>query len=469
MIVSLHPLGPCASSNLRPRPPCQACRCSDAYVEDILPTTVPSPAPASSSKDRSGKQQSVEPPRNSVVTPSHSDDTVPHATPSPIQAGAIVPRRRFQRGNIIIRGKTPQRCGMYREDVLQANGTFKRVRRCVVLGPVSSLSERAAWQKFQPYLDHVNEAAKMPRKSGITLKALVEEWRTDVAVNLKGSTVRAAESHFRAHILPKLGSLPLTDISTKIVQGFVAYLATGKRSKNTVENVLLTLSSLLRKARAWGYACGNFSLADITLPREGVRKEQRSFTDEEVGTILSAAPEPFGTILAVTAILGLRIGEVLALRVSDVDFTKKIVRVRQSVDAATRTVQAVKSSASSADVPMPSQLEARLRKHLQAHSGKSDLLFTNKNGRPLSANKLREKVLHPLLDKLGIPRRGFHSLRHGAASALLADGATPAVVQKQLRHSDPRITLGVYAHVVGNQQRNAVEFRSARIEEFAVN
>jgi integrase len=53
-------------------------------------------------------------------------------------------------------------------------------------------------------------------------------------------------------------------------------------------------------------------------------------------------------------------------------------------------------------------------------------------------------------------------MRHGATSALLADGATPAVVQKQLRHSDPRITLGVYGHVIGNQQRDAVENRSTK-------
>ena len=72
---------------------------------------------------------------------------------------------------------------------------------------------------------------------------------------------------------------------------------------------------------------------------------------------------------------------------------------------------------------------------------------------PLCADKLREKQLHPLLDTPGIPRAGFHSLRHGAASALLADGATPAVVQRQLRHSDPRITLGIYGHVIGDQQR----------------
>lgn len=380
-----------------------------------------------------------------------------------------MPRRRFQKGNIIIRGKRPQRYGMYREDVLQSDGTFKRVRRCVLLGPVSSLSERAAWKLLQPHLDRVNAAAKMLPKSGVTLEEFAREWRTNVAVNLKGSTTRAAESHLRAHILPKLGSHTLNELNTKTIQSFVAYLATGGRSRKTVENVLLTLSSILRTARAWGYACGSFSLSDITMPREGVRTEQRSFTDEEIGRILAAASEPFGTILAVTAVLGLRIGEVLALRVSDVDLTRKIVRVRQSVDAATRTIQAVKSAASSADVPMPSQLEARLRKHLQIHDGKSDLLFVNRNGRPFSANKLREKALHPLLAKLGIARGGFHSMRHGAVSALLADGATPAVVQKQLRHSDPRITLGVYAHVIGNQQREAVEHRSARIEDFAVN
>ena len=186
-------------------------------------------------------------------------------------------------------------------------------------------------------------------------------------------------------------------------------------------------------------------------------------TDEEMGRIIAAASEPFGTILAVTSVLGLRIGETLALRVSDIDFAKHVIRIRQTVDAATRSVQAVKSSASSADVPMPTQLEVRLRAHLKKHDGKSELLFVNRRGRPFSANKLREKQLHPLLVKLGIPRGGFHSMRHGAASALLADGATPAVVQRQLRHSDARITLGLYGHVVGDQQRNAVQTRSARL------
>jgi hypothetical protein len=56
-------------------------------------------------------------------------------------------------------------------------------------------------------------------------------------------------------------------------------------------------------------------------------------------------------------------------------------------------------------------------------------------------------------------------VRHAAANPLLADGVTLAVMHKQLRHGDPRVTLCVSAHVMGDRQRTAVEFRSARIAE----
>jgi integrase len=113
--------------------------------------------------------------------------------------------------------------------------------------------------------------------------------------------------------------------------------------------------------------------------------------------------------------------------------------------------------------PHSVRAEARLRAHLQGHDSKNELLFVNRRGRPYSANKLREKKLHPLLKKLGIPRGGFHAARHGATSALFADGVSPVVVQKQLRHSDARITLEIYGHVIGDEQRIVVQNRSARL------
>jgi integrase len=111
------------------------------------------------------------------------------------------------------------------------------------------------------------------------------------------------------------------------------------------------------------------------MPRDGVRKEVRCFTDEEMQRIIANAP--LRTIVAITAV-GLRIGETLALRTSDLDFAKKIIRIRQSVDAATRKVAGVKSRASSADLPMPRELEMRLRAYLERHhDGKHELLFVN--------------------------------------------------------------------------------------------
>jgi integrase len=380
-----------------------------------------------------------------------------------------VPRRRFQKGALVIRGsRNPQRCGMYREDVLMKDGTIHRPQHMVRLGPANKLSERAAWAMLQPYLDRVNSTVKLPPKSGMSLEAFVQEWRVNVSVNLKASTVRAAESHLRTHIIPTLGKLTLPEVNTKLTQAFVTSLANRGLSRKTIENVLLTLSSILNKAKAWDYATGGFSFADLTLPRDGVKKEQRCFTAEEVGRIIYAAREPFATIWALVAMLGLRVGEALALRVSDLDFERKIIRVRQSVDSDTRKVQSCKSDASSADGPMPTQLEARLRKFLKGPASNTGLLFVNRNGRPYSANKLRENQLHPLLKKLGIPHGGFHAARHGVTSELLEGGAAPTVVQRQLRHSDARITLGIYGHVVGNAQRRAVQANAKNVEKYAV-
>jgi hypothetical protein len=122
-----------------------------------------------------------------------------------------VPRRRFQRGRLFKRGKTPVWVGVFREDRLATDGTIKRVQRKVVLGPCSLVSQRAAYAALQPYLDAVNVAPAPAPKVGKTLSSVVGEWREQIAVNLKPSTVRAAESHLKQHIVPRLGSLRLQD------------------------------------------------------------------------------------------------------------------------------------------------------------------------------------------------------------------------------------------------------------------
>lgn len=86
-----------------------------------------------------------------------------------------------------------------------------------------------------------------------------------------------------------------------------------------------------------------------------------------------------------------------------------------------------------------------------------DFLFLNARGNLFIAENVVRQALCPILDALKIPRCGFHAFRHTHASLLLSSGAASSVTQAQLRHSDARITLGIYGHIVGDEHREAVE------------
>jgi integrase len=86
-----------------------------------------------------------------------------------------------------------------------------------------------------------------------------------------------------------------------------------------------------------------------------------------------------------------------------------------------------------------------------------EFLFVNSRGRLFIAENVVRNHLVPILDALKIPRCGFHAFRHAHASLLLASGAAPTVAQARLRHADPRITLGIYGHVIGYAHREAVD------------
>jgi integrase len=292
--------------------------------------------------------------------------------------------------------------GMFREDRLQP--TFKRVRRTVTLGPCSQMSRRAALAALQPYLDAVNVApAPAPRKVGKTFSDAVQEWREQIAVNLKPSTVRAAESHLSQHIVKRLGNIPLRDMNVKNLQAFVTTTAATGVTRKTLENIC-------------------------------------------------------------------RAGEMLGLKIGDLDFNRKVIYIRRSIDSRTKQEQSTKTKNSTGEVPMPAALEKRLRAFLKHgfRENPNRYLFTNRNGSTYSVGKVTEYGLWPVQDKLGIPHTGTHAFRHAAASELLEEGAPLTVVQRQLRHGDAKTTLQKYGHVVGDSQRRAVNTLAEKIERQAV-
>jgi integrase len=358
--------------------------------------------------------------------------------------------------------------GVFREDVTKPDGTVERPRRTVKLGPVSSMSKRSAAAAFQKCLDRVNQTSTLPPKSGKILKDFIPEWLTQVAVLQEDGSQRAIKSHIDTHILPKLGECALTELTTQNLQKFVTTMAGDGKSTKTIINVLHTLTSIRNSARAFGIACGEFSRSDLKLPKKEVKREVRSHTIQEQAKIIFYAKEPYATMFSVFSIEGPRTGELLALKVADLDFETKVIHIRRSLDSTTRKVKVTKTTASTNDLPMTPKLEGRLQRFLQTHwrSNPEGFLFVNQYGRLFRRGKVVEYGLWPAQDAAGIRRSGLHAFRHGTTSDLLANGAAPAVAQRHMRHANMKTTLEYYSHVVGDGHRTAVEGLEERIEQF---
>jgi integrase len=363
-------------------------------------------------------------------------------------------RRRYQKGCVFLVGDTWY--GKYREDVISADNAVRRKQVTVTLGKKKEIATKPlAMRRMEIILARINSPDYRPGRY-----AKVEEfasiWREQVLAGRKRSTIRAANSHLKVHILPHFGSRGLDEIGVEAQQVFVTKLVKSGLSRKMVLNVLSTFSSMLETAKSWGYVCQQVVYANLVLPCDEVKNEARFFTPQQVGKIIAAAPERFKTMFLILVMTGMRAGEMLGLQWADIDFERGLIHIRRS--AWYGQTQSVKSKTSAAPVPLPEPLAVALQSYKeQWRPNPHGFLFATRNNRPPSSNKVVQYGLWPVLDALKIPRCGLHAFRHTHASLLFDSGATPKVVQEQLRHADPRVTLGVYGHVLGEARRDAVE------------
>jgi len=365
-------------------------------------------------------------------------------------------RRRHQTGRVLVRGKKPNEVfvGRWREDVIQGERT-NRVERSLVLGTVAELkTKRIAQRLLDPILARINSFDYRPSKFS-SVEKFADAWEVQVLTHQKPSSVKAVKSHLKTYIRKHLGKILLHELTPQIQQNFVTLLSQ-KVSRKTCLNVLGTLSSMMRTAKTWGYCTQPVTAGQLTLPADKIHNQPRFFTGEQARKIITIACDPWRTMFGIAAMTGLRVGEVVALQKQDLDFERRVIHVRRS--AWYSRVQTVKSKASQAPVAMANTLATLLGEYLATWKENPEgFLFLNRSGRPYAANKVVEFGLWPVLDKLKIPRAGMHAFRHCHASLLMDVGANMAVTKDQMRHSDARVTLGVYGHVIGDSQRDAVD------------
>jgi integrase len=192
------------------------------------------------------------------------------------------------------------------------------------------------------------------------------------------------------------------------------------------------------------------------------RKETKALSQKQVKALLRAAEGERNVALYVTAVhTGLRQGELLGLRWSDVDLRARRLSVARSLKASAGRLAfgPPKNKASRRSVPLNktvvSALEAHRRRQneerLRARAWHDhDLLFPNRAGNPMDHNNLYHREYKALLEKANLHEQGFtfHSLRHTFGTALFEGGEHPKVVQSLLGHASIVQTMDTYSHLL---------------------
>jgi integrase len=170
---------------------------------------------------------------------------------------------------------------------------------------------------------------------------------------------------------------------------------------------------------------------------------------EEITRLITAAPARYQALVATVAYTGVRISEALGLVWDDVDFDAGVVHVRKQLGRDGQRVRP-KTDEAVRDVMLLGALAGVLRAHKLAssHSGPDDFVFASEMGTPLQVRNVSRRGLDKAIEDAGLAghRIGWHLLRHGFGSMLLAQGENVVFVSGQLGHADPKITLGIYAH-----------------------
>ena len=269
------------------------------------------------------------------------------------------------------------------------------------------------------------------------------------------------------YIVDGLGDVWLHKLTPEQVQDFLQKKLDEGLSSKTVHEIHGVLRVALKKAVRWGIVSKN--VCDVVDPPVIVSREAVPLSVEQARALVEhVRGHRLEVLLAMAIVTGMRRGELLALRWSDIDFEHRRLLVLHSVDYIAGygyVVGKPKTAAGKRWVSFPAFLFDMLKQHqVQQSELKStakkwedhDLVFPNLSGGYLHPNHMGE-TFKKLLKEANLPHIHFHDLRHSAATILLSMGVHVKVIQELLGHTDISITLGVYGHLLPSMQQAVVE------------
>jgi integrase len=298
-----------------------------------------------------------------------------------------------------------------------------------------------------------------------------------------------------------VGTLPLSQVRTAVIEDLLHRLERSGAAPGSLNKVRALLHTVFARAKKAGHWVGENPVS-ATERRKVPKRIYQTLTPEQLAAMLEQVPEDWRPLFACGPALGLRKGELFALRKTDVDLTRGTLTVARSHNRNTT------KGGDPAVLPIPAPLRPWIEHQIEHAPG--PLLFPAPDGSQRKREADPQKILRHALARAGIvegynhrcrwcaysvhaadnlprycptcvkrtdgrgntlvPPRGrllwpkaihvamrFHDLRHGFATELLRQGVDVHRVQRLMRHSDVRVTTGTYGHLVVEDLRAAVD------------
>lgn len=310
-----------------------------------------------------------------------------------------------------------------------------------------------------------------------TLSDLLEEWLEDYASEKSPTTYDNYELIVKTHLIPALGQIKLKNLQARhLKRYFKAKRKNGKLkspgglSGTTLLHHYHALSGAFRYARKWGIMKRN--ILEILDPPKKSDYRAEHLSKEQVNTLLEKAKETSFwtyTFLYLAVKTGMRRGELLGLKWSDIEFNRRKLSVRDTI-VKTRTNPGLFKSPKSAKSVRPilvsqdvidllkeiRKKQMRIRRFLKDKSyNKKNLVFIMEDGSKVIPRTAYNRYTKVFVEA-GLSQFNLKSLRHTHATFMLQAGVHPKIVQERLGHSSIKVTLDIYSHVIPTLQEEAV-------------
>jgi len=297
---------------------------------------------------------------------------------------------------------------------------------------------KGAAQRFESELDidrdGIRGLTRDQRK--ITFAELAASWTRLKDPEHATRTKMRRDQILRDHLLPKLGDLPIRNIKTSHFRELLAGWREQGLAPYSIRNHIALARPIFKMAIEDGIITKDptAGLKFAITPRRASIVLSQNDCHTLLLNIDDAYRPAFYTLLAT----GVRISELISLKVGDVDFGNKVLRIRKS-----KTKFGIRDIAlSTNDLAV---LRAEIRRWSHLGGGADAPLFCSERGKQLHYRNMRERVLIPVIRRSGLPRFTFHDLRRTHATMLVAAGMDPKVVQQRMGHASIETTLKYYA------------------------